>query len=140
MFSRIINILISVIMAISSILGIGSADKKDEMISYNLLKTSVTVSISENPSTGYKWKYNVINETVAKVTHDEYIHTAPDGLVGAPGVRKLTFKGLKPGSTKIIMTYEREWEGEPVRTIEILLTVNSDLTLRADVFSDVSKY
>lgn len=138
MFSKIFNLFLSFIMLISSLFGVGADKNKSDIISYNLSKTTVSVTLTENPSTGYQWSYNIINEKVAYLSVDRYVNTAPEGVVGAAGTRILTFRGIKEGTTKIVLSYERPFEEnpEPIRVITIMLTVNSDKTLEASVFSD----
>lgn len=139
MLTRIINLFLSLFMFITSLFG-GGGGNKNEMIKYNLSKTEVTFSVSENPSTGYQWTYNIVNENVAKVINDKYINTAPDDVVGAAGTRSLTFRGVESGTTRIVLKYERPWENntEPARIIILYLTVDENLTLSLEVFSDTS--
>ncbi|MGN0444908.1 MAG: protease inhibitor I42 family protein [Acutalibacteraceae bacterium] len=138
MFSKIFSLFLSFIMLITSLFGGGADKDKSDIISYNLSKTTVSVTISENPSTGYQWSYNIINEKVAYLSADRYVNTAPEGVSGAAGTRILTFRGIEEGTTKIVLSYERpfEEESEPIRVITLILTVNSDKTLEASVFSD----
>lgn len=139
--SKIISIILSLIAYIASILGINMGNNtpvEPDIISYNSAKTEATVSLSENPSTGYKWEYNIINEYIAKVSGDKYVDTSEPDLVGAAGVRQITFKGLKAGTTKIIFTYEREWEKQPIRTVVVYLTVGKDLKVNAEFHSDTN--
>ena len=140
MFSKIFNLFLSFIMLISSLFGGGADKNKSDIISYNLSKTTVSVTLTENPSTGYQWSFNIINEKVAYLSADRYVNTAPEGVAGAAGTRILTFRGIKEGTTKIVLSYERPFEEnpEPIRVITIMLTVNSDKTLEASVFSDTS--
>lgn len=139
MLTRIINVLMSIITLISSLFGAG-AGKEENILKYNFLRTTVTVSVKENPSTGYKWNYNIINETVAEVTADKYTNTAPADVVGAAGVREITFTGIRQGTTKVILSYEREWENSPIRVITLMLTVNADKTIEAYVYSDTGSF
>lgn len=142
MFSRIINVFLSIIMFVASVFGINiiKGDGNNEMISYNYNKTEATVTVKENPSTGYRWEYNIVNNTVAKISGDRYINTAPPDVVGAAGERVLSFVGLKPGTTKIILSYKRSWENEPIRVITLNLTVKADKTLEMLVMSDINDY
>lgn len=141
MFTKIINLFMSLVMFISSLIGGAIGTNKNQMISYNLTKTEATVSIQENPSTGYKWKCEIMNETVAIVSNDKFVDNSPADVVGAPGTRMITFKGLKEGTTKIILSYDREWEDTtPIRMITLMLTVDAENKLNVIVFSDTGDF
>lgn len=139
MFSKMISWIMSVVIFVCSLLGIhiGSGNS-DELISYNKTKTIVTVSLDENPSTGYGWQYTVSKDGIIILTDDSYHSDAPGGIVGAGGIRAFSFSGLKDGLTLITFTYLRPWEGTPIRTFVIECQVNSDRTVEAKFVSDVS--
>ncbi len=126
----------SALMFIASLLGFNVGKEAKDMITYNLTETAVSVSVSENASTGYKWQYKIADEKVAVLSGNEYVYTAPAGMVGAAGTRIYTFKGVSEGSTYITLKYVREWEPVPARTIVIKLTVNANRTLSASLISD----
>lgn len=136
MFSKIISFFMSALMFIASLLGFNVSKDAKDMITYNPTETAVSVSVSENASTGYKWQYKIADEKIAVLSEDEYIYTAPAGMVGAAGTRIYTFKGVSEGSTYITLKYVREWEPVPARTIVIKLTVNANKTLLAALISD----
>lgn len=136
MFSKIISLFMSAFMFIASLLGLNIGKDAKDLVNYGLDNKTVSVSVSENASTGYKWTYKIDNEKVAKLSGDEYIYSAPEGMVGAPGTRTFTFKGVSEGKTNIVLSYERSWEAIPARIIIISLTVNSDRTLEAKLISD----
>ena len=141
MFSKIISFFMSIWVFLCSLLGIGAGKgETPEFIDYSNGNKTVIVSISENPSTGYGWEYNVSNETVIKLDKNDYINpkqTNPP-IAGALGTRVFNFSGLKSGTALVTLTYERSWENEPVRTIVIQITVADDLTLNAELISDIS--
>lgn len=136
MFSKIFSFFMSALMFIASLLGFNVGKEAKDMITYNLTETAVSVSVSENASTGYKWQYKIADEKVAVLSGNEYVYTAPAGMVGAAGTRIYTFKGVSEGSTYITLKYVREWEPVPARTIVIKLTVNANRTLSAALISD----
>ena len=140
MISKLFNLMMSILLFFSSLFGLGGNKDNSEIIKYNFVKTTVTVSLPENPSTGYRWTYNVVNENIAEAVSDSYVTTAPPDVVGQCGTRSVVFRGIKEGTTKIIFTYLREWEDSPIRTVNIILTVKSNKTVEASVFSDISKY
>lgn len=78
----------------------------------NDIKTTVngpfSISLDENPSTGYSWHIVIENPEVSKVVNDDYSQIGK--LLGSGGVHKWEFKGLKIGSTTIKMDLYRSWE------------------------------
>ena len=129
----------SVVIFVCSLLGIHiGSGRSDDMITYNKTKTVVTVSLDENPSTGYGWQYAVSKDGVLVLTDDSYHSDAPAGIAGAGGIRSFSFSGLKEGSALITFTYLRPWEGAPIRTVVIECYVGSDRTVEAKLISDVS--
>ena len=70
----------------------------------------ITVKLCSNPSTGFKWEYETIGETVLK--EEDYDFEEPDSdIVGADGKEVWTFEAIKRGTTEIRMEYSRPWEG-----------------------------
>ena len=142
MFSKIVSFFISIWMFICSLLGINTkAPEKPEFIEYsNDLKT-VTISIDENPTTGYSWVYTISDSSIIRNDRDEFISSAAGKqiITGAGGTRVLEFSAIKEGSAILEMKYERSWEQEPVKIITVKFTVSSDLTISCELISDISK-
>ena len=136
MFKRIWSFIMSAVIFLCSLVGIRIGGGSTEMISYNGSKTLVTVSLEENPSTGYRWQYAVSPDDVLKLTADEYHSDAPAGVVGAPGIRSLSFVGLREGTAVLTLTYLRPWEGVPIRTVVIEIKVTADRQLEAKLLSN----
>lgn len=138
MFAKIVSFFMTVVAFFASLFGfsIGKDDgAKKEMLTYNDRKTAVVLSIKENPSTGNQWEYTIANEKVIKVTNDRFINTAPEGVVGAGGIREITFSGIRKGSSKVTLIYHRPWEKDtaPLETITLLITVADDMTVNAEI-------
>ena len=138
MFTRIWSLIMSAVIFVCSLLGIriGGKGSDTEMITYNRSKTVVTVSLDENPSTGYGWQYAASEDGIVQLTDDEYHSDAPAGVVGAGGVRALSFAGLKEGTVTLTFTYLRSWERDPIRTVVIEITVTADRQVEARLVSD----
>lgn len=76
------------------------------------------VVLEENPSTGYRWYFNMhpIDNSLLSIIEDIYIHHGPtrtaDGeyLVGGGGHRVLFFRG----QGKVRGVYARGWKGGDV--------------------------
>ncbi len=72
---------------------------------------TVLVSLPENPTTGYRWEQAGDTSQYLAAVKDEYV-PAPQGrgIVGAGGVRELTFSAKAPGSVKLSLRLRRSWE------------------------------
>ncbi len=113
---KIIYISLMLALAIFVFTGCSSASadkiygKDDKDIEVNAGET-FTISLEENPSTGYAWTIDISDESIVKLEKDDYEPEPADkDIVGIGGLRILTFKGLKEGSATITLTYERGFE------------------------------
>ncbi len=84
-----------------------------------------TIQLDENPTTGYAWTVSINDDSILKLTDDEYTSESKDGsIVGAGGVHDYTFKALAAGTAKITFVYERSFEeNSAVETIVYNVTV-----------------
>jgi inhibitor of cysteine peptidase len=73
---------------------------------------STTISLSENPSTGYRWQLNTqASRNLAFVTvADAGFAAGASGLLGAPGTRRFSITGRQPGTAVAVFDYRRSWE------------------------------
>ncbi len=136
MFVKFSSFIMSIIMFICSFLGINLGGKEigDEVIQYNKDNTAVTIVLEENGSTGYKWNCKISDDKILVLTADDYyVANVPKGMVGAPGKRAFTFKGLAEGETTVSFSYERDWEKGSVETVTVKVTVAKDLTVKAEI-------
>ena len=83
---------------------------------------SVTITLPESPTTGYRWHPDVDSELLA--SSDDSFEGAQDPR-GAPGIRRLTFTALRAGSTTVRLVKKRAWESTGVEAFEIPLDVES---------------
>lgn len=87
--------------------------KEDTNICVDEGKT-FTIALNENPTTGYSWTYAISDEGIIAKSKDVFEAESTDTqLVGAGGMRIVSFKGLKKGSAIITFVYERSWEKNP---------------------------
>ena len=136
MWTKLISWVLSVVLFVCSLLGIPFGKPGDDTISYNKSQTVVTVSLDENPSTGYAWQYAVADESVVQNCGDTYSSDAPAGIAGAGGIRALSFLGLQAGTTTVTFTYLRAWETDPpIRTVVVEITVAENRTVSAKVIA-----
>ncbi len=81
----------------------------------------IVVELPENPSTGYRWQPAVDPEAL-EVTGDSY--HASTGRVGAPGVRRLTFRVRSAGPARLRIEKRRSWEPAAVAEFGFDLAVD----------------
>ncbi len=70
----------------------------------------VFVKLCSNPSTGFKWSYEMTGDTSVK--EEDYDYQEPESnLAGAAGKETFTFEGVEKGKAEIIMEYSQPWDG-----------------------------
>lgn len=91
-------------------------------------KGDFEISLDSNPTTGYSWDCSIEDKTVVSLIGKEYISDSnPQGLLGKGGVERFCFDVLKPGTTRIIFTYQRSWEnGDPIETVVYTVRVDEN--------------
>ncbi|MCQ2485051.1 MAG: protease inhibitor I42 family protein [Clostridia bacterium] len=141
MFGKIMGFIMGAVVLVCAVFGIIHCCKAEsnEMIQYNKDKTSLTISLEENATTGYQWVQTAQDEGVVKLTEDKNISQTKKAVDGAPTTRVFTFKPVAEGKTLLTFSYERSWENEPVRVVTISVKVNADMTVSAELVSDISE-
>jgi len=71
----------------------------------------VHLNLIANPSTGYYWYLEELNEDVV-VSYCETCIPIPPVMEGSPCKNKWFFEAVGPGFTRMILKYYRSWEGE----------------------------
>lgn len=66
------------------------------------------IALTENPSTGFRWKVNSDGAPVCTREGDEF---NPGAGVGAAGTHRWRFHAAQAGECEIGMTLERSWAG-----------------------------
>ena len=70
----------------------------------------IRLELCSNPTTGFKWSYEMTIENVLK--EEDHDFEEPEGdVTGAAGVEVWTFKAVEKGTTEIKMEYSQPWEG-----------------------------
>jgi inhibitor of cysteine peptidase len=88
----------------------------------------LAVSLDSNPSTGYGWVVDGLNEKVLRQVGEEF--KPESDLLGAPGKLVLRFKAVSAGQTTLNLVYRRPWENvEPEKTFSINVAAKSALVL-----------
>jgi len=73
--------------------------------------TSLTLTLDENPTTGYSWAYTMAPEGILALDHDAFVSSQTSAnVVGAGGQHTWTFKVLAKGCVRLTFQYYRPWE------------------------------
>jgi inhibitor of cysteine peptidase len=85
----------------------------------------VKVTLTENPSTGYKWEFLAKPEPICVIVTDAYVANTAIGTVGSGGVHHWDFRAVDKGTTTVNLVYRRPWEKDatPARTFLLTLVV-----------------
>lgn len=71
----------------------------------------VTISLSENPTTGYRWAVDKVDAQYIELKSSDYVLPSSTG-VGGGGTRHLTFALKKNGTAQLKLKLWRDWEGD----------------------------
>ena len=108
-----------------------AADNESYAMSNNNSDISVEIegtfgiSLESNPTTGYEWDVKECDYSVLELVNTDYVTAKNQSppVVGAGGLQKWTFRGLKDGETTLKLVYLRSWEGEDSAVNEYLLHI-----------------
>ena len=82
----------------------------------------VVFSLKANMTTGYSWK--LVSSDDIEMTKEWYeVDAGREGLCGAGGTQFYQFHCDKAGTYKIVLDYQRSWEGSEGNIVNIFLTV-----------------
>jgi inhibitor of cysteine peptidase len=81
-----------------------------------------TVSLKEEPSTGYLWELNLSNGL--SIYEDTYIESLnPQHIAGIPGTHLWIIEATSPGSQKVTGIYKKSWKNPTGTEKKFTLTV-----------------
>jgi inhibitor of cysteine peptidase len=80
------------------------------------------VQLPENPTTGYRWAIQSLDDGVLELQSSEYALAASSGM-GGGGQRVLSFRAKAVGTANLQLKEWREWEGDASITRRFTLTV-----------------
>ncbi|MFC1984634.1 protease inhibitor I42 family protein [Chloroflexota bacterium] len=70
----------------------------------------IRMKLCSNPTTGFKWTYEISAESVLK--EEDYDFEEPEeDIPGAAGIDVWTFEAVEKGTTEVRMEYSQSWEG-----------------------------
>ncbi|MFQ5595654.1 MAG: protease inhibitor I42 family protein [Anaerolineae bacterium] len=86
---------------------------------------TLIVTLKSNPTTGYDWQVDEMDEGVVKLVTQEFKPASDPDRLGAPGQTEFQFQAVGAGTTSLRLIYVRSWETdvEPQDTFEITITV-----------------
>lgn len=102
-----------------------NADKSYDGRSIELrVGDGVQLSLTENPTTGYRWEFVTKPEPYCVVVSDAYVADS-NGAIGTGGAHKWVFRAVSPGSRTLSLAYRRPWEKDtpPAETFKLTLVV-----------------
>ncbi|MFC2055485.1 protease inhibitor I42 family protein [Chloroflexota bacterium] len=85
---------------------------------------TLIVSLEGNPTTGYMWEAEDLDEQVLRQAGETEFKPESDAI-GAGGVQTLRFETVKTGQTTLKLVYHRSWEAdvEPAETFSVQVVV-----------------
>jgi|GEM_PF-578937 len=119
----VIALLAVLLVAVSGCSWGGDAEEYDDPNAPIVVEVGqeFVIVLESNPTTGYQWQLTEpLEEEVLSLVKTEFQEPEEDGLVGAAGEERWTFKAEGRGDTTIDFAYVRPWEEEPEVTIEEL--------------------
>jgi inhibitor of cysteine peptidase len=82
----------------------------------------ITVSLDENPTTGFRWAIDKSDDDVVALQTSEYA-VALGSRIGGGGQRVVTFEARKAGVSAIHLKLWRAWEGDQSITQRFAVTL-----------------
>lgn len=107
------------------------AAKKDVTVGIDLaVGKSSSVILDGNPTTGFTWNVASVSSDAVKVSTaimPAKVKKGAPPVCGAPAPTQVTFTGVKPGKSTVVLEYKRTWETEPAdRTMTFVVTVSAE--------------
>jgi len=86
--------------------------------------TRITIELTENPTTGYRWIISSIDEAFLVPAGDDFV--PPDQKSpGAGGLRRFFFRAKSAGSTALTLINKRAWQrdNQAVDTFKLAIRI-----------------
>jgi len=89
-----------------------------------LVGQELTVTLGSNPTTGLQWSEfaDISDETIIRQVDHVFVGPGIDLPPGTPGEEVWTFKGLKKGTTTILLEYSRPWNEKDIGLWAVIIT------------------
>jgi inhibitor of cysteine peptidase len=82
----------------------------------------LTLSLTENPTTGYRWQLDSPKGGVLRIADDKFQPVG--GQVGGSGIRTLSLVAAEKGSYRLSLSLKRAWETPESGIEEFTLQLN----------------
>jgi inhibitor of cysteine peptidase len=83
----------------------------------------LVLDLEANPTTGFNWEIDLLDETVLTLT-GEPAYVSDSDLPGSPGMMTFSFEAGDAGETELRLIYHRPWEdAAPLQTFTVIVTV-----------------
>jgi inhibitor of cysteine peptidase len=73
------------------------------------LNDIITITLKENPTTGYRWELDGVDEKIILIEDSRY-SMLPNSAIGSGGTRTFTFRPQSLGKARVQLSLKREWE------------------------------
>lgn len=85
----------------------------------------LVVELASNPSTGYDWYLEGSLPSQLTTISDEFEPEGDAGVVGAGGMRVITYGAVTPGTGPLTLVYKRAWETgvAPEKTFTVTVVI-----------------
>ena len=77
------------------------------------------VQLAENPTTGYQWYINSLDDNHLEYTEKDYEMSGE--AIGAGGTKTFYFEVIKAGISELHISLGKPWENEPVDTFSVTI-------------------
>jgi inhibitor of cysteine peptidase len=79
----------------------------------------IKVQLAENPTTGYQWEINSIDDKHLKSTENKYEMSGE--AVGAGGMKTFYLEVNEEGISELHIALAKPWENEPIDTFNVTI-------------------
>jgi len=79
----------------------------------------IEVQLEENPTTGYIWKIQSINDKHLHLIEDKF--EKADNGVGSGGIKTFRLENISEGSSELQIVLSNSWENDPVETFKVTI-------------------
>lgn len=80
---------------------------------------TIKVQLAENPTTGYQWEINLMDDKHLKSTQKEYDMSGE--AFGAGGMKTFYLEVINEGTSVLHTSLAKPWENEPVDTFSVTI-------------------
>lgn len=103
---------------------------------------AVTLTFSENPTTGYQWSFSSGDEAILTITDNGYAAAAnPTNAEGVGGAHSWTLTGNAEGDTTATFTLGQNWEGgEETAKLTYTFHVDADKNLTQTAVEGIPEF